>query len=724
MVSFGLRFGLGGVRGRPDGNGPPAAPKPVVAMIMGQSELEYLFNTGGNYRQILQPDPGDGNLIVWTQAGAGTAPVRTVVDAAAVAAGKVNPAMAAVSALLAHVRPGRQFVLGDGAVPGTGRYDLADDSTDGSDDRRWTDFANVADAIVAEFGPIQHLIECWYSNDAGRVANFIPSFWPFYFGANADGSRFELGGTVNARRIDHCLYDASAALGEKGRGLFARGETDWTVLTPMPFHGAPDAPDELVNFSAGSSTMVEPRRDNIRALADDALAQSVGIRTGPSAHISYFGGGIHPVTDNPDGQILLAWPIALGLLRASGVPIAEPSVIDIEGAEDGSYADLIVDLPNGGYLTTLAAVRGTADIADHPHQQEVTGIEITRADSTRRPVFRTDQAERAQAFRGTVEIVDAGSGNPRRGRVRVTMETHFAFGEALSYLRGQGTASLQKPRDNTLYLWQLIEHVPALYDASATYPMEGIAVRPYQEDLTVPVAPPDFTARAAHFDGASYFASSNDPNIVPGSQGLMSVWIRSEDSAWNAAARRVFQFTVGTIITLDLYTASSGRMTFRLNNDTSSDITAFYAATGNAPFELGRWYHIMVAWTATGLAIYVNGSLVDTKAFASIDMAGNVLARMGIGASVAGNTPWLGDIGHLYLNVAETLDLSVANNRAKFIADGKPVDLGGNGHLPTGNVPAFYYDGDAPAWANQGSVSNIPITGALTASDTVPEHAV
>ncbi len=343
-----------------------------------------------------------------------------------------------------------------------------------------------------------------------------------------------------------------------------------------------------------------------------------------------------------------------------------------------------------------------------------------RANAERRPVFRSSMADRPALFRGKVEIVDAGSGTPRRGRVRITPDTPFAFGEALSYLRGQATASLQKPRDQYLYPWMLIEHVPALHDPGATYPMEGIPVRPYQEDLTVPVAASAFSARAAHFDGASFYASSSAPNITAGPQGIMSVWIRNQDSAWNAAARRVFQFTVGTTITLDLYTASSGRMTFRLNNDTSSDLSAFYAGAGNVPFQLGRWYHIMASWTATGFAIYVDGALVDTKSFASIDMAGNVLARMGIGASVAGNTPWLGDIGHLYLNLAQTLDLSVAANRARFLAGGAPVDPGGNGQAPTGSMPAFYYDGDAPAWANQGSISNIALTGSLTPAALAP----
>jgi hypothetical protein len=45
------------------------------------------------------------------------------------------------------------------------------------------------------------------------------------------------------------------------------------------------------------------------------------------------------------------------------------------------------------------------------------------------------------------------------------------------------------------------------------------------------------------------------------------------------------------------------------------------------------------------------------------------------------------------------------------------VDLGANGQLPTGTAPEWYYDGDAPAWANQGSAGSITLDGGpLTAA--------
>src|SRR5690606_4764502 len=203
---------------------------------------------------------------------------------------------------------------------------------------------------------------------------------------------------------------------------------------------------------------------------------------------------------------LFGWPVALALLRAAGRPVHEPTVHSCEVASDGSYADLVVDLPNGGNLTTLAALRGTSYSGSSPHHQAVTGVEILRAaNGNRRPVFKTSETGRAEITRGTVAIVDAGSGNPRRGKVRITPSQPFVYGDALSYLRGQATAVLQRPRDEGLYPWFLVEHIPALYDEGAPYPFEGVAVRPYQDDMPVPLPAPSCTGRSAAFNGASFY---------------------------------------------------------------------------------------------------------------------------------------------------------------------------------------------------------------------------
>lgn len=323
-----------------------AATNVVTAIVIGQSEMEYLFNPDVFYRAITQPTPGNGNLIVVTQFGNNAAPVRTVVNSTTVAANQVNPAMAALSAFLAYVEPNKTFVVGDGSVEGTSRYDLSDDSTDGSDSRIWNDFASVVSNIVSNEGSVQNLIECWYNADAARINDFRTNFWPFYFGSNADGSTFTLGGTVNSRRIDRCLYDASAATNAAGRGIFARSVTRWHIITPMPFLDAPVSPEaEMINFSQDNDRLSEPSRQVMHDLASNALAQTVNCVVGPSAHVCRFGGPtsteIHPDVSTADGQVLLVWPIAIALLRAAGRTINEPTIVDVEGPNDGDRKSVV-----------------------------------------------------------------------------------------------------------------------------------------------------------------------------------------------------------------------------------------------------------------------------------------------------------------------------------------------------------------------------------------------
>lgn len=718
-MGFG-RMGLGLGLGNVSASGGGAAALPVSAIIFGQSEMEYLLNTGSTYRQITQPTPGDGNLIVYTQSGDGAAPVKTVVNATTVTAGQVNPAMAALSSFLAFAVPGRQFVIGDGSVPGTSRRDLMDDSTDGSDTRLWSDFTSVIDAVETETGlPLGHLIECWYNSDASSINTFKASFWPHYFGTDDIGASFTLGTASGGRNVDHCLWDGTAAASAKGRGVFARSATLWHILTPMPFCDAPVAPTaEMANFSENGARLMEPSRAVMHGLSSDTLAQSVGLRVGPSAHICNFEGGIHPRTDSPDGQILLMWPIAAALLRASGRTINEPQVVAIEGPDDGTYTDLLISLPNGGTLTTLAALESRAAYAGAaPHQQAVTGIEITRGGS-RRPVYKTSETSYPVDHRGTVVIQSASETHVthgRVGRVRITPTTPFAFGHAISYLRGQATAALQETRDFGLYPYFLLEHIPSLYDASALYKFPGVAVRPLQEDAAVTVPAPAFTARSAEFDGGDYFRSTSI-SIAAGSVGLFSAWVRQP--TW-LATKSLFELRLGASTTLQLLTASSGRMSFRNNQDgTGSDI--FTVPTNT--FANNTWAHILWAWdwANSRFQLYINGTAINTAAYSftgatKFDMSGNNVTQIGVGGTSGGAQLWPGEIGHLWCSVNQTLDLSVSGNRDKFLNGLVPADLGANGQLPTGTAPEWYYDGDGAAWANLGTAGNVTLTGALTA---------
>lgn len=705
---------------------PVVAPTMVAAMLMGQSEPNAIVSPSAFYQSIPSPTITTPNLAMHTGVGTIT---RTVVDNAAVVAGNVNPAMSAMSVWLDFIAPGVQFEVGANCVPGTSRVALGEDANTA---RNFSDLAAmVASVEAAAGGPVKHLIEGWYNSDATYITNFKNNFWPLYFGSNADGSPFTLGtaapyGSV----VDHCIWDAQAASNAKGRGLFTRDDTTWHILAPMPFSDASvDPSPPLDNFSANNGRLSEPARANMELMVSDPIAVTVRAEYGPSLHIVDFTNPFdqihpHPNPANPAyGVVAYMWPHAIALARAAGVTIHTPKVVGIEGPTDGTYADLVVDLPNGGNLMTNAALEGETYSGTAPHHQAVIGIEMARG-SLRKPVMKTSETSYPVEFRGTVTVSDAGSGSPRRGRIRVTPSTPFAFGNSLSLLRGQATASLLEPRDFDLFPWFPIEHIPALYDPTALYPFPGVAVDPFQSDLAVNVPAPAFAARGAYFGGASYFSATTGVSHVAGASGIISAYFRHGGATFTGG-QVLFQQRIGSTETLRVSVTTTNRMQLAIQNDSGTTTLSFYSAPGSVPFVVGQYYHLLIDWSAArgGAHIMVNGVEVGVRAFTLPTMNGATITQVGIGATSAAANPWLGDIGHLYINVNETLDMSVLANREKFALGGVPVNLGGNGEIPTGTAPAFYYDGVAGVdWSNKGLAGTISLTGSLTPSVPTPAY--
>lgn len=717
---------------------------PIIVGWLGQSEIEHLKNSNEYYSQFAAPDVTGVNMIVVAQNGDLVAPTEYAVTNENVAAGLISNSMAVVGCWLRDIAPGRQFVVGDLAVPGTSRAMLADDTTDetvGADGARryWSDFTSVIDRIESKYGHVQHFIECWYNSDAAVAAYLRDAYWPFYFGAYSDGSEFTLGTSHTfgslTYQVDHCIYDAMAAPSEKGRGVFARVNTQWHVLTPMPFCDAPEGAEaEALQFTQGVRNE-EPLRANIHALESDALAQSVNLIVGPSAHITDFGGGIHPLTDDPDGVVLFAQPFAIAMLRGAGISLGEPTISAVGGATDGTYADIYVDLPNGGNLTTLRQLRGAEMPASpSPHQHEVVGVELFRtSQGSRRPVFKTTETSYPQAFRGTVAIVDSGSGSPRRGIVRITPDTPFAFGDSFSYLRGQASALLHEDRDvpNKLVLDMLIEHIPQ-YAGSSIYPFYGVPVRPQQSDIQSAVEAPAFVARSARFNGEAAMVATSD--IAMTNQGMMILFYRPKDPAM-PQLDMLIQAGTGTV-RFELSSSSGGRLNLKIHNGSSLVSTPFYSAAGNTPFAVNEGYWIAAEWADDSvlgagngrLLIKVDDEVVATKSMATI-WAG-ALTQFGFGADrIARTGPSYGygvdaEFGHGWLSFSQRLDLSVAENAQKFGAAGSPVDVGSNGQVPTGTAPEIYLDGDGSSWNNLGTAGPLSVTGSITAGADAPGYGV
>tara|TARA_Y100000034_G_scaffold26108_1_gene31173 strand:- start:449 stop:2671 length:2223 start_codon:yes stop_codon:yes gene_type:complete len=702
----------------------------VRAVLMGQSEIEHLFNPGSFYNMLPVPDVTGTNMIVVRQEGTGVAPTEYEVTNENIAAGLVSEAMGALACYLRDIFGSDvRFIIGDGAVPGTGRPSLADDS---NDDRSWSDFASVVSYIDTNFGEINTLIECWYNADAGGIDDFKDNFWPLYFGVNPDGSTFNIGtlytlGTINDYTVDHCLWDDDAATGEKGRGIFS-DRTKWCVLTPMPFNNAPVAPDaEWDNFSSDpNARLIEPARQVMRSLESEPEAQRVGLIVGPSAHITDFEGGIHPAENtNPNGKGLFAMSFAAPIATAGNKTISEPFISAIEGPETGEYIDVVVDLPNNGTLTTLRQLRGLSlPVTPSPHQQVVTGFEYFRsASSTLRPVFNESETTYPQAHRGAITITDSGSGSPKKGRVRIDMADDAVANDAVKYLGGQATAMLQTPRDvdNELFLDMLVEHIPGYYNSSNAYTYEGVAVRPLQQAQTVNVPAPPFAVRGAYYDGTNDALTST--SVVPsGPSGLMSLWLKNGAVSWSQLIRLV-QMRVSGDIKLDLKTTGIGlELTVQLS-DGSSVRPPFRAGTNNTNMVVGQWYHVLIAWNSTNVTIYVNDVQSVVTATGLGAFTGN-LNQLGVGSASSTGSKWTGDLAHVWISTTQTLDITQSANRQKFVVAGSPQDLGANGELVTGTAPEFYFDGDGAGWNNVGTAGSFNVTGELEASDSIPGYSV
>lgn len=721
----------------------------IVIGIMGQSQPEHFLANNSTMTGTIAKPAGvpDDNVVMFLQTGVSdeTAspqdpPYRLDVTQAAVTAGSVNPAVAAGAVWLKRVLPAKKFVLADLCVPGTGRDALWDDA---NTDRYWTDFAAMLAAVEADYGELDCLVENWQGNDHSAAKTMRIEAFPFYFGQRFGGGAFTLG-TANpdaafmTGNVDHCLWDIEAAQTDKGRGAFRRSKTGFGAVG-WPTFGVGDAVNEQQSFTTNSTgaaisgygaTLAHPARQEVDLLLSDSRVSSFTVGQHFSCHIADMNGSTHPIKTHADGLVLHGWPFVQIMARLAGLPISTPVIVATEGPTDGSYLDVLMSLPNGGSLTTLAALESrTPPETLPPHWQDVIGFEISRGGSAR-PVYRNDAGVGyPDEFKGTVVVNSAAETHVthgRVGRVRITPAQPFAFGNTVSFLNGDASAVLLDPRDVTAKLWTRfpLEHVPSWYFAGDTFPMPGVAVRPQVVNLPVSVSAPAFVARAANFDAASYFAQTSGISIPATANGLLSTWLRYSDAeAWNAVSGRViFQLRVGTVAVLQLSSTSGGRLTLRLNNDTGTDTLAFFAATGSVPFVVGQYYHVMAAWNTTGATVYVNGASVGAMTFASLDFAGANFTQVGVGANAGGGAPWRGDIGHLYINAGATLDLSVQANREKFALAGVPVDLGSNGQMPTGAIPEFYFDGDGNAWGNLGSGGNFSKVGTFTASIPPPSY--
>jgi hypothetical protein len=462
---------------------PGGVPEPFVIGFMGQSDWDYLMSNAGFFISN-QPFPTIANpncALVLANEGADTVAEIPITNAT-IAAGQVNLGMATLAAFLGWKYPDRAFRFLDLAVSGTGRKDLYDDA---DTDRQWSDFQRVLDYATTNFGKDPDvIIEHWYASDQAFLGAFGANFAPFYIGQRWNGGTYTLGtghpDNAALGMINHCLWDAEALPDEKGRGVFTRDRTKLVI-------------HRRLNYAGGYGTWAAETAA-LEAFVADPRVPALPLASEP-VHAIVDSGGWHALVGDADGQAGWARALMESVARAVGAPIASPSVLGVVmgGITNLESADIVVDLPNGGDLTTFLALQDRTFGAGLQSRQPVMGAEIRRVGDTeaqRQPVWPLAETGRPAPYRGTVEIVDRGGGSPRRGRIRVTPEVAFAAGDMV-YFNWLNAATLPggtaRSNVDTLKPWMgyAVETVPGMRDATAPYPFAGVPVRFFPAAHTV-----------------------------------------------------------------------------------------------------------------------------------------------------------------------------------------------------------------------------------------------
>jgi hypothetical protein len=228
----------------------------------------------------------------------------------------------------------------------------------------------------------------------------------------------------------------------------------------------------------------------------------------------------------------------------------------------------------------------------------------------------------------------------------------------------------------------------------------------------------NYHADAVHFDGTAFMSRGAALTGMSGnySQCIISHWFKQDNA----------QGTIG-------FSRDGGLFSHGVKGNGNSPAASvnFYDADFNGDTvdcnvagSTDVWHHVLIAYDANnhaGCKGFFDGVDVTSAGFfntGSATLTGEtnyfMMDTNGIGGTVA-------DLAQYYIAFGQWIDLSNPLNVAKYIAGGKPVDLGADGSTPTGTAPTVFFDGDATEFpTNKGTGGAFTLTGSLTNASTSP----
>lgn len=245
----------------------------------------------------------------------------------------------------------------------------------------------------------------------------------------------------------------------------------------------------------------------------------------------------------------------------------------------------------------------------------------------------------------------------------------------------------------------------------------------------VGAAPAPYLIGAVHFDGANSSLHNASLASVDGAELCFSFWAR----VTNTNVKNVF------VSNPDIYNTyadfnSTGLMDVSMAGPTTK---LFAESTGNVTNFASAYRHFIGA-VKTDLAagnkimkLYVDDVNVSFINPVDADIAFNIATNalpFYIGDATGGDGATM-DLSEFWFAPNQSImvngDIPVATRRKFRTLDGKPVDLGANGSIPTGTAPAIFFhraDGaDASTFANNlGTGGSFTLTGTMVSASGGP----
>jgi hypothetical protein len=208
--------------------------------------------------------------------------------------------------------------------------------------------------------------------------------------------------------------------------------------------------------------------------------------------------------------------------------------------------------------------------------------------------------------------------------------------------------------------------------------------------------------------------------------GTFSVWLK-----FTAGDGEVQQIVEATSLADQNYLiggitrTADNHINFNLTN--CFGLTAIDMSTQGTYTTASGWIHVLASWNVSlgvGAASIVVNGVPDTKINWMNELAGICYDATEWGVGGLGSGQLDADVADFYANFGTYLDVESASVQAKFIQNGKPVDLGDHCSKPTEGVPMSCLTGPVNEWnlnlGTGGGTSLGANAGVLTQAPSAP----